>query len=108
MDNRLDDLFGEPISVYTDAQALEDGVLVAVPGECEVNRVTRAVFDHFAKPTGDPALGEYDLSHLLAAITALLAIVPQDGWRTGAYQGKALWLIPNEIGGLSLMFPEDY
>src|ERR1700694_1788790 len=102
MDNLLDDLFGEPISVYTDAQALEDGVLIAVPGESEVNRVTRAVFDHFAKPTGDPAPNEYDLSDLLAAIAALLAIEPQDGWRTGDHKGKRLWLIPNEIGGLSL------
>jgi len=29
-----------------------------------------------------------------------------DGWRD--YQGKRLWLIPNEVGGLTLMFQEDY
>jgi hypothetical protein len=108
MDNPRDDFFGEPISVYSDAQALDDGVLVALPGEGRVNRVTRAVFDHFATPTGEPARGECDLSQLRAAITALLAIVPRDGWRIGTYQGQALWLIPNEVGGLTLMFPEDY
>jgi hypothetical protein len=108
MNNPRDDLFGEPISVYTDAHALEDGVLVPVRGEGEVNRVTRAVFDYCAKPTGDPGLGEFDLSLLLAAITAILAIMPEDGWRIDTHKGKTLWLIPNEIGGLTLMFPEDY
>ena len=31
-----------------------------------------------------------------------------DGWRVGEYDGKKLWLIPNENGGLTLMFPSDY
>ena len=44
---------------YSDKQALEDGVLVSVPGEGRVNRVTRAVFDHFTKPMGSsPATGQ--------------------------------------------------
>jgi hypothetical protein len=34
------------ISEYRD----DHGVLVSVPGEGKVNRVTRAVFDHFTKP----------------------------------------------------------
>jgi len=42
------------------------------------------------------------------AIRAMLQIKSNDGWRTGDYQGKRLWLIPNELGGLTLMFPEDY
>jgi hypothetical protein len=32
----------------------------------------------------------------------------EDGWRSGTYEGKDLWLIPNEVNGLTLMFPEDY
>src|SRR5439155_17312159 len=49
-----EDLFdgADVISVYTDAEALEDGVLVAVTGPGGVNRVTRAVFDHFTEPLG--------------------------------------------------------
>ena len=39
------------IDSYTDAQALEDGVLVAMDA-LPVNRVTRAVFDHFTHPMG--------------------------------------------------------
>src|SRR2546422_9668500 len=41
------------IFAYTDQQALDDGVLVAVSGESGVNRVTRAAFDHFAKLMGE-------------------------------------------------------
>ena len=40
-----EELFGEIISSYTDAEALDDGVLVAMDAS-PVNRVTRAVFDH--------------------------------------------------------------
>jgi len=46
---------------------------------------------------------------LMAAIRTVLQRPPDgDGWRTGDYQGKRLWLVPNEVGGLTLMFPEDY
>ena len=99
------------ISEYSDAQALEDGVLVSFPGEGKVNRVTRAVFDHFTKPMGSsPATGEVtDITRLEDAIRAMLKIGPDEGaWRTGAYDGKELWLVPNEVGGFTLLFPDDY
>jgi hypothetical protein len=59
---------------YTDKQALEDGVLVSVPGEGKVNRVTRAVFDHFTKPLGStPRTGEVtDITPLQDAIRAIV------------------------------------
>ena len=100
----------EVISVYTDAQAVEDGFLAAIAGPGGVNRVTRAVFDYFTEPFGSsPITGTVtNLSPLTDAIRAMLAIEPDDGWRTGDYQGKRLWLIPNEVRGLTLMFPEDY
>ena len=96
---------------YTDKQALEDGVLVSVPGEGKVNRVTRAVFDHFAKPVGStPLTGQVtDITPLQDAIRAMLKIEPdKDAWRTGTYEGKEMWLVPNEVGGFTLLFPEDY
>ena len=96
---------------YTDRQALEDGVLVSVPGEGKVNRVTRAVFDHFTKPMGSsPETGEVtDITRLQEAIRAMLKVEPdEDGWRTGAYEGEELWLVPNEVGGFTLLFPDDY
>ena len=49
-----------------------------------------------------------DISPLLNAIRAMLEIPPDDGWRVGTYANKKLWLIPNEVRGLTLMFPEDY
>ena len=110
MSNQIDEFFGEPISRYTDQQAVADGVLVAVPGEDGVNRVTRAVFDHFTESLGtSPITGSVaNITSLMDAIRAMLQIEPDDGWRVGEYQGRGLWLIPNEVGGLTLMFPEDY
>jgi len=110
MSNQTDEFFGEPISTYTDQQAIADGALVAVPGEGGVNRVTRAVFDHFTESVGtSPITGAVaNIGRLLDANRAMLAIEPDDGWRTGDYRGMRLWLIPNEVGGLTLMFPEDY
>jgi hypothetical protein len=101
----------EIIFEYTDAQALEDGVLVEV--SCgAVNRVTRAVFDHFARPMGIvPASGlmQFDFTPVTAAIRTVLGVTPdEDGWRKSTYEGKELWLVPNEVRGLTLMFPEDW
>jgi hypothetical protein len=95
---------------YTDMEALMDGVLVSVKMP-PVNRVTRAVFDDFAEDLGGPNNPgmQWDLGPLHCAITAILAArADSDGWRSGSYQGKKLWLVPNEVGGLTLMFPEDY
>jgi hypothetical protein len=99
------------IVAYTDKQAVEDGVLVSVSGEGRVNRVTRAVFDYFTKPLGSsPATGLVtDITRLQEAIRALLNVEPdEDAWRTGSFEGKELWLVPNEVGGLTLLLPDDY
>jgi len=98
------------ISSYTDAEALEDGVLVAMDA-LPVNRVTRAVFDHLTRPLGSsPPTGVViDITPLRKVIQAMLAVeADADGWRVGAYAGKELWVVPNEVNGLTLMFPEDY
>jgi hypothetical protein len=98
------------ISAYTDDQALEDGVLVEVQGG-NVNRVTRAVFDHFSQPLLHTPVGSLitDFTGVVKVIESLLKLqADTDGWRTGTYEGKELWLVPNEVGGLTLMFPEDY
>jgi len=103
--NPSEGLFGEVISSYTDAQAREDGVLIAFPGPGRINRVTRAVFDRFTESMG---VGVTNVNPLVAAMEYMLTVEVDDGWRTAHYGGKALWLIPNEVGGLTLMFPEDY
>ena len=93
---------------FSQGRGIGVGGLVAVPGDGGVSRVTRAVFDHFVEPMGDPRFAVMDITPLMEAIRAMLKIEPDDGWRTGTYRGKNLWLIPNEVGGLTLMFPEDY
>jgi hypothetical protein len=94
---------------YDDEDAVEDGFLVAVQYG-PVNRVTRAVFDHFTTEL-DPSATDSsrDVRQLSQALEAMLKLEPDgDGWRTGTFEGKMLWLIPNEIGGLTLLFPDDY
>ena len=103
--------FGEVIFSYTDREAVEDGVLVAWDGPGKVNRITRAVFDAFTTKLGSsPITGSAtDVAELRRAVETMLALPPDEGgWRTGTYQDRELWLVPNEIGGLTLMFPEDY
>ncbi len=101
-ENLSDDLFGEVIDSYTDRDALEDGFLAAIDGPGGVNRVTRAVFDHFAQEMGP---GVTNITPLMDAIRYMLTVEVD---RTGHFQGKALWRLPNEVGGYTLMFPEDY
>jgi hypothetical protein len=100
----------EIIDKYTDAQALEDGFLAEV--SCgPVNRVTSAVFDHYARPMENLPEGDvrFDITPLTATIQAVLEVTPdEDGWRKSTYEGKKLWLVPNEVRGLTLMFPDDY
>ena len=93
---------------YTDRQAVEDGVLVSVNGPQKVNRVTRAVFDRFTEEMDRNGLAT-DITVLMTVIRAMADIDPdEDGWRTGKYVDRDLWLVPNEVGGLTLLFPSDY
>src|SRR5262245_40716761 len=99
------------ISRYTDGEALEDGALVEIHGEAKVNRVTRAVFDHFVEAIGSSSLTGpvLDITPLKEVIRSVLKVPPdEDGWRTLDYQGKTLWLVPNEVRGLTLKFPDHY
>jgi len=70
------------ISSYTDAQAVEDGVLVAMDS-LTVNRVTRAVFDHFTRAMGSsPLTGVVTDITLLRRVTQTMLAVQADadGW----------------------------
>ena len=101
------------ISSYTDGQAVEDGVLVPLFGFGPVNRVTRAVFVHFTGITPEENASIIELAlkfrPLQDVIRQILGKLPdEDGWRKLTWQGKELWLVPNEVRGLTLMFPDDY
>lgn len=52
---------------------------------------------------------QFNFTPVTAAIRAVLGVAPdEDGWRKITYEGKELWLVPNEVRGLTLMFPEDW
>ena len=65
-----EDLFGEPISVYTDAQAIEDGVLADITSLCvsfrgqSVNRMTRHLFEDLQPAEAEelPFDGDFDMA----------------------------------------------
>jgi len=147
----LEDIFGPVISSYTDTEAVDDGVLVAVNTK---DRVTRTVFEFLAAdgvldPHDPPNRWPIDLigyirakdgdGRALAAVRGLIGthaneaskVYDREGIWTAKLKvkdGKAeslvngfpdpkeadgdpntltLWLIPNENGGVTLMFPED-
>lgn len=139
------------ISTYTDEQACEDGVLVAVTPK---DRVTVALWGFLSDNLGDtPPCGwpvelmgwctirdddpEPGLRRALAATKGLIDVNRTEATRVyehniggGIWQGfiqqgaeglitgfdqsdgpggdRKVWLLPNELGGLTLMFPEDY
>lgn len=101
----------EVVSSYPDQQAVDDGVLVVVNGEGKVNRVTRAVFDTYTDELGGGVVR--DCTTLLNEVIPHMVAQPMDReWRTGEWKAGEtrlkLWLLPNEVNGYTLMFPEDY
>ena len=99
------ELFGEPIDVYTDEQALADGMLADV-GSLDlhfrgkpVNRITGGLLADFR-----PFLNA--TTTLASTLRAKLryAYYKGDVWQVP----PGLWLVENEIGGWTLMRPEDY
>jgi hypothetical protein len=70
------------IYAYTDEQALEDGMLIQVQGG-KVNRVTRAVFDHFSQPLLNTPVGSLitDFTRVVKAIEFMSKLeADSDGW----------------------------
>lgn len=169
----MDSIFqmGDIVSIYTDAQAIEDGLLVSINPRGD--RVTRAVWEYLvekAPKTSEPpscwpvemlgwfraeAMKREDAQKLLAdygreeaqkklerivadrkALALSKGVITEygstarrvydnnegggifkifaterDGFLSGLTQvqtGKILWLLPNENGGITLLFPEDY
>ena len=127
-------IFGDVIYSYGDEQAVEDGVLVAVS---KIDRVTIAAWVWLEAQIAADHGGEVPDDEPRATATAWIAEHGKraaevwneniDGGvfqlRTG-YEGNTwrsfhatdeaeadithLWLIPNEVGGMTLMFPSDY
>ena len=93
------------VSVYTDEQAVEDGVLVRAEGvlPCPFNRVTRAVWDEFTQPIGNTKgsvivmTNTTKLSQLGEAVNRKYkAGELTEGWVVLEFEGHKIWAMPNE------------
>ena len=116
MSHCLTDTYGEPISVYTQEQAVEDGTLVSVPqpnlhGFNVPVVVTRALWETIAAPfEGEEADVTVRMVGLLAAARFALA------WGDGEFAkfahrfaGESHDLFAVVDGnGVTVMFPSDY
>lgn len=97
--------WGELIDCYTDADALRDGILIDVSGlqikvgGMLINRVTLAVWQQECGAQKD-TLRDRLLHRWLPTARA------DRDWLILA--DSQLWLIPNETGGYTLLFPSDY
>jgi hypothetical protein len=125
----LDEVFGEPISVYTSAQAEEDGLLVKT-NDKDINYMTRAVYDRMVE-----AKVEEPEPEVKARMTALeiylidakryalfrglvigakleVMMIQREKGRDWFYKvrldGQDYFVAQNETGAYTLMFPEDY
>ena len=114
------DLFGEIISSYTDAEALEDRFL----GELHsgviflglpINRTTSNLFNDL-RPfvEAEAALFNGDFDRALASILRTkCSFASGDPGNIGEIGDiyripPKLWLVRNEVGGWTAMYPEDY
>lgn len=126
-DDLLKQLFGEVIFEYTDAQAIEDGVLIpyVVNGRDTRHRITSNAYEtlrrHYA-----PSYPEYkEADFYRFFFNDLLPLVPEafKQWNRGEVlttnydfrverydteKDDQLWHMPNEVGGVTTMKPEDY
>ena len=127
MSSQVNDFFGEVIFAYTDADALNDGVLVditslrlAFEGK-PINRITGNLFwqeqpkyplseaqlaQELAECSDDEEPINFDLEAFGKAIAAHLPTAGgSDHLRT---LPGPIWLVENEVNGWTLMKPSDY
>ena len=91
------------LRVYTDEEAVREGLLIPVGPVAGVNRVSRDVYEALAVRGARDAGSAQEA--LLEAIHAASGAPRDTGWHSGTYRGRTLWLLPNETGGLTLTFP---
>jgi len=114
------DLFGEVINSYTDAQAVEDGFLAELYSPVlfrglPVNRMTRHLFDDltpFVEAEATRFNGDFHRA-LASVLRTKCSFATGDPGNTGEIGDiyvipPKLWLVRNEVGGWTAMYPEDY
>ena len=109
----LMEYFGEPIDVYSDADALEDGVVLDISAyglsfqDLPINRMTDGLWNDLLPYY--PAAGDPNAMDIPAFCQAIRTKLP---FATGS---DRLWTLPpkiylglNDAGGWTLLRPEDY
>ena len=111
-----EDFWGKPISIYTDADAQEDGILIDVSGfgvkfnGRVINRVTVGADLAIGLQKKETATAKNNLQFI--ADNASFDGKGETAW--GIFEPDArlgnekFWLIPNEVGGYTLMLPSEY
>lgn len=113
----IDEQFwGETISIYTDADAQDDGILTDV---CNlgvefngkvINRLTASAALAVGLKDKQPAAAKNNLEFVASHSTFDGA--GADAW--GIFEAnpklgnEKFWLVPNEVGGYTLMLPDEY
>ena len=110
------DFWGEPISVYTDSDGIEDGILIDI-SELKVlfnGRIINRVACEAAILLKVKETEAEDLRETLQFIAVNCTFDGEgfDAW--GIFQnqfsfgGEKLWLVSNEVDGYTLMLPSEY
>ncbi len=122
----MSEYFGDVIDSYGDDEAVDDGVLVALmsPRGDTRHRITsnawHSLVEHYRQKGYEDYSDEEFKRFFLAELLPLASFAVQ-AWKEGELlktnydfsvihtkQSETLWFIPNEIGGVTIMKPEDY
>jgi hypothetical protein len=119
-ENPSEDLFGDVISSYTDAEALEDGTLGelhagAIFRGLPINRITSHLLEDlrpFVEAEAAFSAGNFDraLASILRTKCSFASGDPGNSGEIGDIYRipPKLWLVRNEVGGWTAMYPEDH
>jgi hypothetical protein len=118
----MEDFFGEPISVCTDQDAIDDGQLVVVdedrfPGCLFTHGVHTAIMEKVNFEAKKYGINK-SRSYMQIAFPLMMDVImvakqnPNESLYTGNAlegnaTGKTLWFGMNGIGGITVMFPEE-
>lgn len=116
LDKEFYEFWGEPISVYTDEDAQEDGYLVEVSdlgvkfnGKI-INRATSGAALAVDLQNKQTAAAEHNLQFI--ADNSAKDREGKDAWGifepNPKFGNEKFWLVTNEIGGYTLMLPSEY
>lgn len=112
----MTDLFGEPISTYTEEQGIEDGVFAypfpdKFPGVLLTSAVHEAICDKI-EPALEARLYEQAVIPLLIDAVMIVNSDLKEHLFTkeleGNVTGQELWIARNGMNGFTIMFPSDY